>query len=91
VPDNPRALITNPNRYEPQANETVEDFARRYGTSVLPARPYHPKDKVKVESAVQVVERWILMRLRHQWLANIDAVDEAIVPLLKHKLLKRSR
>lgn len=45
VPDNPRALIANPNRYEPRANETVEDFARHYGTSVLPARPYHPQDK----------------------------------------------
>ncbi len=56
VPDNPRALIANPDRYEPRANETVHDFARHYGTSVLPARPYHPQDKGKVESAVQVVE-----------------------------------
>jgi len=45
VPDNPRALIANPDRYEPRANETVHDFARHYGTSVLPARPYHPQDK----------------------------------------------
>jgi transposase len=63
VPDNPKAMIANPNRYEPRANETVEDFARHYGTSVLPARPRHPQDKAKVESAVQVVERWIVMRL----------------------------
>lgn len=28
VPDNPRAIIANPNRYEPRVNETVEDFAR---------------------------------------------------------------
>src|SRR5690606_17627214 len=66
VPDNPRALIANPDRYEPRSNETVQDFARHYGTSILPARPYHPQDKSKVESAVQVVERWILARLRHQ-------------------------
>ena len=45
VPDNPRAMIANPNRYEPRANDTVEDFARHYGTSVLPARPRHPQDK----------------------------------------------
>jgi len=83
VPDNPRALIANPNCYEPRANETVEDFARHYGTSVLPARPYHPQDKAKVESAVQVVERWILMRLRHQNFAGIDDVNEAIAPLLE--------
>ena len=83
VPDNPRALIANPNRYEPRANETVEDFARHYGTSVLPARPYHPQDKAKVESAVQLVERWILMRLRHQSFASVDDVNEAIAPLLE--------
>lgn len=83
VPDNPRAMIASPNRYEPRANETVEDFARHYGTSVLPARPRHPQDKAKVESAVQVVERWILMRLRHQRFASVDDVNEAIEPLLE--------
>ena len=83
VPDNPRALIANPDRYEPRANETVLDFARHYGTSVLPARPYHPQDKGKVESAVQVVERWILMRLRQQKFATVDDVNEAIAPLLE--------
>ncbi|SCC93171.1 transposase (fragment) [Thiomonas sp. X19] len=70
-------------RYEPRANETVEDFARHDGTSVLPARPYRPQDKAKVESAVQVVERWILMRLRRQHFHCIDDVNEAIEPLLK--------
>ena len=83
VPDNPRAMIASPNRYEPRANETVEDFARHYGTSVLPARPRHPQDKAKVESAVQVVERWILMRLRHHRFATVDDVNEAIEPLLE--------
>jgi transposase len=83
VPDNPRAMIANPNRYEPRANETVEDFARHYGTSVLPARPRHPQDTAKVESAVQVVERWILMRLRHRRFASVDDVNEAIEPLLQ--------
>ena len=83
VPDNPRALIADPNRYEPRANVTVEDFARHYATSVLPARPRSPQDKAKAESAVQVVERWIMMRLRHQAFANVDDVNEAIAPLLE--------
>lgn len=82
VPDNPKALITHADRYEPIANETVHDFARHYGTSFLPARPYHPQDKGKVESAVQVVERWILMRLRHQTFTTLDEVNAAIAPLL---------
>ncbi|WP_189354943.1 Mu transposase domain-containing protein, partial [Vogesella fluminis] len=83
VPDNPRALIGDANRYEPRSHDTVLDFARHYGTSFLPARPYHPQDKAKAESAVQIVERWILARLRHQSFATIHAVNAAILPLLK--------
>jgi len=83
VPDNPRAMITDPDRYEPRSNDTVLDFARHYGTSVLPARPYSPQDKAKVESAVQVVERWILARLRHQAFASVGEVNQAIRPLLE--------
>ncbi len=36
-----------------------------YGTTILPARPKKPRDKAKIEVAVQVAERWILARLRH--------------------------
>jgi transposase len=66
VPDNPRALISVPDRYEPRAHDTVLDFARHFGTSVLPARPYAARDKATAEIAVQVVTRWILARLRHR-------------------------
>ncbi len=78
VPDNPRALIAEPDRYEPQANATVLDFARHYGTSVLPARPYHPQDKAAVESAVQVVGRWILASLRHRVFDTVAEADAAM-------------
>ena len=83
VPDNPKALIANPDRYEPRANDTVLEFAKHYNTSVLPARPRRPQDKAKAESAVQVIERWILMRLRHHRFETVDEVNEAIVPLLR--------
>ena len=83
VPDNPRALIADANRYEPRSHDTVLDFARHYGTSFLPARPYHPQDKAKAESAVQIVERWIIARLRHQRFASVHEVNQAIAPLLQ--------
>lgn len=82
VPDNARALIADPNRYEPRVNDTVLDFARHHDVSILPARPYSPQDKGKVESAVQVVERWIMARLRHERLADVAAADEAVAALL---------
>jgi transposase len=82
VPDNPRAVIATPDRYEPRANDTVQDFARYYGTSVLPARPRTPRDKASVESSVQVLTRWVLMRLRHQRFDTVAQVDAAIRQLL---------
>ena len=82
VPDNPRALVSSACRYEPKLNDTVRDFARHYGVSVLPARSYSPKDKATAESAVQVVERWIMARLRHTVLLDVPAADAAIAALL---------
>jgi transposase len=46
VPDNPRALIRDPNRYEPELNRATAEFAAHYGTVILPARPRKPQDKV---------------------------------------------
>ena len=82
VPDNATAVIASADRYEPRANETVQDFARYYGTSVLPARPRSPKDKATAESSVQVIGRWVLARLRHHRFDTVAQVDAAIAELL---------
>jgi transposase len=82
VPDNPRALVSQACRYEPKLNDTVRDFARYYGVSILPARPYTPRDKATAESAVQVVERWLMARLRHTVLIDVAAANVALAPLL---------
>jgi len=82
VPDCARAVIADPDRYEPRANDTVRDFARHYGTSVLAARPRSPKDKATAEGSVQVVTRWILARLRHERFDSVAQVDAAIAALL---------
>ena len=44
---------------------------------MLPARAYHSQDKSKVELSVQLVERWILARLRKQRFARVSEVNEA--------------
>lgn len=82
VPDNPRALIKNPDRYEPAVNRATQACAEHYGTVILPARPRKPQDKAKVEVGVQVVERWILARLRHQCFFTLAALNQAIAALL---------
>lgn len=82
VPDNARALIGVADRYEPEAQSSVLDFARHYGCAVLPARPYRPQDKGKVEVGVQVVERWILARLRGRRFFSLIELNSAIAQLL---------
>ena len=50
---------------------------------VLPARPASPKDKAKVEVAVQVAQRWILARLRNQVFFSLDELNRRIWELLE--------
>jgi transposase len=82
VPDNLRSGVKRACRYEPEPNATYADMAAHYGTAVLPARPYRPKDKAKAEVAVQIVERWILARLRHQTFFSLAELNKAISALL---------
>jgi transposase len=92
VPDNLRSAVTKACRYEPKINETYADLAAHYSTAVLPARPYKPKDKAKVENAVLVVERWILARLRHHTFVGLAELNAAIAKLLQelnHRLFKK--
>jgi len=82
VPDNPRALIRDPDRYEPLNNRTYEALAEHYGCAILPARPGKPQDKAKVEAGVLLVERWILARLRHWRFHSLAELNTAIRQLL---------
>jgi transposase len=56
VIDNLRAAVTRADWYEPELNPKVAEFARYYGTLILPTRPYHPQHKGKVESSVKYVK-----------------------------------
>jgi transposase len=69
-------------------NRTYADAARHYGTAIVPARPYKPRDKAKVEVGVQVVGRWILARLRNRRFFSLPALNAAIHDLL-HDLNER--
>lgn len=83
VPDQPRALMARPDRYEPTSHRLLQELSQHYSLPVLPARPGKPRDKPKVEVAVQVVERWILARLRHQRFFSLAALNKAIAGLLQ--------
>lgn len=82
IPDNTKTGVSRPCIYEPDLNPTYQEFATHYRVAVLPARPRKPRDKAKVESAVQVVQRWIVMRLRHRRFLSLGECNEAIRDLL---------
>ena len=58
-------------------------MAAHYGTAIVPARPYKPRDKAKVEVGVQVVQRWILARLRHQRFFSLAELNAAVAGLVE--------
>lgn len=77
VPDNLKSAVRKTHRYEPDINPSYQQLAAHYQTAIVPTRPYKPKDKAKAEVAVQIVERWIMARLRHQTLTCMDALMRA--------------
>src|ERR1017187_8570894 len=83
VPDNPRTGVDRACRYEPDLNRTYHEMAEHYGVAVMPARPYKPRDKAKVENAVLLTERWIIAALRHHRFVALGELNDAIAVLLE--------
>jgi hypothetical protein len=72
-------------------NRTYADMARHCRTAIVPARPYKPRDKAKVEVEVQVVGRWILARLWHRRffsLADLNAAIRAVLDDLNDRPMR---
>ncbi len=81
VPDNPRTGVSRACRYEPDLNRTYHEMAEHYGVAVMPARPYKPRDKAKVEVGVQIAQRWVVAALRQRRFYSVAELNEAIVEL----------
>jgi transposase len=97
VPDNLKSAVTKAHRYDPQINGSYQDMAEHYNTVIIPARPYSPKDKSKVELAVKLVQRWILAKIRNEIFFTVEDLNKRIRDLLdyyngkKIKKLDKSR
>jgi len=83
VPDNLKSGVSRACRYDPDLNPSYQQWAEHYQVAVVPARPYKPKDKAKAEVAVQIVERWILARLRHHSFFSLAELNQCIAALLE--------
>ena len=98
VPDCLKAAVQEANKYEPELHPEYADFARHYHTTILPARPHHPKDKALVEGAVRIVYSWIFAALRNLVFHGLEELNRAIAeelekynakPMQKLKLSRR--
>ncbi|MDO9215606.1 MAG: IS21 family transposase [Methylococcales bacterium] len=78
VPDNLKAGVLQNNKQGLVLNSAYQEFAEHYNFIVLPARPRKPKDKSLAEIGVQIVQRWVLARLRHQVFFSLDEINAAI-------------
>ncbi|WP_316753701.1 IS21 family transposase [Pedobacter gandavensis] len=83
VPDNLKAAVIKSSRYEPTLNETFSDFADYYGTTILPARAFRPRDKALVEGAVKIIYTRIYAPLRKGVYHSLKELNDAIRPMLE--------
>jgi transposase len=63
VPDNLKSGVHKASFYDPEINRSYAMMAAHYGVGVVPARPYRPRDKAKVEAGVRFAQTYILGRL----------------------------
>ena len=78
-----KSAVSGSDKHDPTIQRTYRDQARHYGAIVIPARPYRPRDKAKVEVAVQVAQRWILARIQNETFFSLEALNVRIGELLE--------
>lgn len=83
VPDNLKSGVTKSCFYDPVLNASYQELAEHYGIAILPARAEKPRDKAKVEQAVQLVERRILAPLRQRRFTSLSELNASIKELLE--------
>ncbi|MCD6543424.1 MAG: IS21 family transposase [Flavobacteriaceae bacterium] len=83
VPDNLKSAIIKANNYEPTINQTLEDFANHYGTTVTPTRPRKPKDKALVENQVKLIYSRVYAKLRNLQFFDLHSLNQAIKEKVK--------
>ena len=91
VPDNLRSGVSKACRYDPDTNPAYAQWANHYGTVIIPARPGKPKDKAKVETGVQIVERSVLAPIRDEVFFSLQELNGRVKELLREVTQNPSR
>jgi transposase len=78
VPDNLKAAVIRANRYEPELNNLLVDFANHYGMTVIPTRIAKPCDKALCENQVKLIYNRVYAHLRDIQFFDLLSLREAV-------------
>jgi transposase len=78
IPDNLKAGVKKPDRYEPALNSAYAALAEHYSTTIIPARVRAPRDKPAAEGSVRHIAYQIMANLRERRFVGIYELNDAI-------------
>jgi transposase len=78
VPDCLKQGVLKCHLYDPDLNPGYAQLATQYSTSVVPARPGHPKDKAIAEGLVKILMRYARFRYRRTRFTSLQQVNQAL-------------
>ena len=79
MPDNTKTAVKKANNYDPEINPVYASLCQYYNLAIVPARPKSPRDKDRVEYAVNLVQSKIIPNLKEQIFFSFSELNEAIV------------
>ena len=83
ISDNMKQWVKKGNRYEPEFNETLVQWANHNNINLLAARAYQPKDKASVENMVKITYRRVYAKLRNEEFYSLKSLNKSILEKLK--------
>lgn len=78
IPDNLKTGVKKASRTDPVINQSYQEMAEHYQTTIIPARVRHPKDKPSVEGNVGHISTWIIASLRNENFFSLPELNKAI-------------
>jgi transposase len=81
--DNLKSAVSKGHTYDPLTNPTFTEFANHWNFATIPARPYKPRDKAAVETAVGVIQRQFFNQVRNQNFFSLQELNDALFKYLE--------
>lgn len=78
VPDCLKSAVTKADKYEPEINQSYNDFADHFNTVIVPTRALHPQDKSLAENFVRLAYQQIYAPLRNEVFFSLEELNNAL-------------